>query len=229
MTTSFRRSTITYPVDGGAYNAAGWTESIAGTADDSGGSVVELVFVSIRNGATGKYWDGDGFDRTTEMLDFADGTTDWTYDLPVSGLTDGVTYTVRAQTIDSATNLSAFDTATFTYDTTPPTVTIDLQAASDSGASDSDDLTNAASLVFDVNFSERVSGVAATDFSVTGSAGAGCDSPVTLGDAGDSDPPPTRSPSTTAPRARSASPSAPTRPPTRPATTARRSPRAGPR
>ena len=230
MTTSIRRSRSRTRSTAAPTTRPAGPKSIAGTADDSGGSVVELVFVSIRNGATGKYWDGDGFDRTTEMLDFADGTTDWTYDLPGSDLTDGVTYTVRAQTIDSATNFSAFDTATFTYDTTPPTVTIDLQAASDSGASSIDDLTNAASLVFDVTFNERRqrrrrgrlqrhrqrAARAATRRSPWAT-------PPT------STRPPTRSPSTTAPRARSRSPSRPTPPPTRPATTARRSPRAGPR
>ena len=102
-----------------------------------------------------------------------------------------VTLTFGAdEATDTAGNLGpalATDGPEVTIDRTDPTVTIDLQAASDSGASDSDDLTNAASLVFDVTFSERVSGVTAADFSVTGSAGASCDSPVTLGDAADSD------------------------------------------
>ena len=43
-------------------------------------------------------------------------------------------------------------TATFLQ--TIPTATIDLQAASDSGTSNTDNITNAASLVFDVTFDE---------------------------------------------------------------------------
>ena len=58
----------------------------------------------------------------------------------------------------------------FSYDTTAPVGTIDLQAASDSGASDTDDVTNELILVFDVTFTEAVSGLTATDLSNTGTA-----------------------------------------------------------
>ena len=47
-------------------------------------------------------------------------------------------------------------------------MTIDLQAASDTGTSSSDNITNATRLVFDVNFSESVAGLAGTDFSNSG-------------------------------------------------------------
>ena len=49
-------------------------------------------------------------------------------------------------------------------------MTINLRAASDTGSSNSDDLTNAASLVFDVVFSESVTGLATNDFSNAGAA-----------------------------------------------------------
>ncbi len=60
-----------------------------------------------------------------------------------------------------------------TWDNVAPTAVIDLRAASDSGVSNSDDITNAASLVFDVTFSETVTGLAANDFSNVGTA-TGC-------------------------------------------------------
>ena len=50
-------------------------------------------------------------------------------------------------------------------DRTSPTATIDLQAGSDSGTSTTDNITNAASLTFDVDFNEAVFGLAAADFS----------------------------------------------------------------
>ena len=58
-------------------------------------------------------------------------------------------------------------------DRTAPTATIDLQPGSDSGASATDNLTKAPSLTFDVDFDEDVFDLAASDFSVGGSA-TGC-------------------------------------------------------
>jgi hypothetical protein len=52
----------------------------------------------------------------------------------------------------------------------PPTATVVLQAASDTGASNSDNLTRASSLVFDVTFSTAVTGLTASDFSRGGTA-----------------------------------------------------------
>ena len=75
---------------------------------------------------------------------------------------------------DTAGNTSALTNGpTITVDRTAPTATIDLQAASDSGSSSTDNITNAASLVYDVTFSESVTGLAATDFSNVGTA-TGC-------------------------------------------------------
>jgi hypothetical protein len=61
----------------------------------------------------------------------------------------------------------------YTPDLTAPTVTFDLQAGSDTGASSTDDLTNAASPVFDAIFSEAVAGFADADLSNAGTA-TGC-------------------------------------------------------
>ena len=60
-----------------------------------------------------------------------------------------------------------------TWDNVAPVATIALQAASDTGASNSDNLTNAATLVFDVTFSESVTGLTAADFSNVGTS-TGC-------------------------------------------------------
>jgi hypothetical protein len=63
---------------------------------------------------------------------------------------------------------------TWTVDLQPPSVTIiGLQAASDTGASSSDGITNAASPIFDLVFSEPVTGVTSADFSNGGTA-TGC-------------------------------------------------------
>jgi Bacterial Ig-like domain (group 3) len=67
-----------------------------------------------------------------------------------------------------------FTGQTYTIDKTPPTVTLDLQAASDTGTSDSDNITKASTLTYDVTFSESVTGVAADDFSTSGSGAGTC-------------------------------------------------------
>ena len=62
-------------------------------------------------------------------------------------------------------------TATFVQNL--PVATIDLQAASDSGTSNTDNITNAATLVFDVTFDDSVTGFTAGDLSNLGTA-TGC-------------------------------------------------------
>ena len=75
---------------------------------------------------------------------------------------------------DTAGNANAqTDGPTVTVDRTGPTATIDLQAGSDTGTSNSDNITKATTLVYDVSFNEAVSGVASTDFTITGTA-TGC-------------------------------------------------------
>ena len=81
--------------------------------------------------------------------------------------------TLRVCVTDAATNTGASENVTVTKDTTAPTVTIDLQAGSDTGVSDTDNITKAATLVFDVEFSENVFGLTAGDFSNVGTA-TGC-------------------------------------------------------
>ena len=67
---------------------------------------------------------------------------------------------------DPAGNANAASTSadnTVTWDNVPPTVVISLQAASDTGISNADNITNAASPVFDLTFSETVVGLLAND------------------------------------------------------------------
>ncbi len=78
---------------------------------------------------------------------------------------------VAGAATDAAGNGNSASTSTdntVTWDATAPTVTIDLRRTSDSGSSSTDDLTNAASLVFDLAFSETVTGLATNDFSNSG-------------------------------------------------------------
>ncbi len=99
-----------------------------------------------------------------------------TYTVAVTGMTGSGTVVASLAAgvaADPAGNANAASTSTdntVTRDVTPPTATIDLQAGSDTGASSTDDITNATTLVFDVTFSESVTGLLANDFSNVGTA-----------------------------------------------------------
>ena len=99
------------------------------------------------------------------------------YTVTLTGCTNGtVTLRLAASAVtDGGGNTNAqSDGPAVTVDRTVPTVTlIDLQAASDSGSSNTDNVTNATTLVFDLTFSEAVTGLAAGDFSEPGTA-TGC-------------------------------------------------------
>ena len=102
-----------------------------------------------------------------------------TYNVAVTGMTSSGTVVATipaARAVDLAGNANLASTSadhTVTWDDVAPTVTIDLRAASDTGVSNGDDITRAASLVFDVSSSETVAGLAANDFSNVGTA-TGC-------------------------------------------------------
>ncbi|MCY2987786.1 MAG: FG-GAP-like repeat-containing protein [Planctomycetota bacterium] len=110
-------STITFPVDGSTYDATTWTDVITGTAADTGGSGVAAVGVSIKNNTTSKYWDGSGFNATSES--YANATLaagSWSYPLPDSTFTSGANYTVHTAAVDTVANLQLAPTiASFTY------------------------------------------------------------------------------------------------------------------
>ena len=91
---------------------------ICGTASDSSG--VSGVTVSIKRNSDNLYWDGAAFTSVPEVKNNATGTTSWSYPLPASALTDGVSYTITSRGTDNAGNEEASSVVTFTSDTTPP-------------------------------------------------------------------------------------------------------------
>ena len=113
---------ITFPT-AAAYNAAGWTGSLTGTAAD-GGSGVGTVNVSIQDTTVGgnSCWNGTTFTAACPSNIAATGTTSWSFALAGSALTDGHNYTATVQVIDNVSNTtSGAATATWKYDTTNPT------------------------------------------------------------------------------------------------------------
>jgi hypothetical protein len=89
-------------------------------------------------------------------------------------LVDGGVYTFAFNGTDAAGNAASTVTrANVAFDTTAPTVTFDIQSGSDSGVSATDDLTNAADLVFDAIFSEAVTDFGEADLANLGAA-TGC-------------------------------------------------------
>ncbi len=128
-------SAITFP-SSGPYNAAGWnagaSSEIAGTATDpTPGSGLANVQVSIQK-VGGNYWNGSSFGSASEQKMIASGTGSWTLafaaaNFATAGGGDG-SYTVRVYATDNAGNTQAAATSqTFTYDNTPPTVTMNAQ------------------------------------------------------------------------------------------------------
>jgi hypothetical protein len=69
---------------------------ISGTASDS--NTITQVELSIFNGTN--YWDGAGFNSSTEVFHTASGTNNWSYLFPFPG-----TYTVHARATDNAGNV----------------------------------------------------------------------------------------------------------------------------
>ena len=69
---------------------------ISGTASDS--NTITQVELSIFDGTN--YWDGAGFNSSTEVFHTASGTNNWSYSFPFPG-----TYTVHARATDNAGNV----------------------------------------------------------------------------------------------------------------------------
>jgi large repetitive protein len=122
---------ITFPVGGSSYNAGGWGAGcqigtgVCGTAADQSG--VALIAVSIRQNATGFYWNGRTYRNTSEAYFpanlYAQSPTGakWFYPLPLP-TPDGA-YTVHVLAIDWAGNytpLRSPATSIFTIATASP-------------------------------------------------------------------------------------------------------------
>ncbi len=124
-----------FPAAGGDYNAAAWNEGcvhrgICGGASDPSG--VAAVLVSVRQNATGRYWNGNTFVPSAELYlnvflnDPGDTSVNWLFSLPLPP--DG-SYTIHERATDelgNSTPTSSPDSAMFTIDTAsppPPTIT----------------------------------------------------------------------------------------------------------
>ena len=140
-----------------------------GQADPTGTSPITFTVVfseTVTGFATGDITIS-GTAGGTKTATVSGGPT--TYSVAVTGMTTpGTVITYQAGVAaDTAGNPNAASTSvdnTVTWDNVAPTATIHLQAGSDSGSSNADDITNAATLMFDVTFSEPVAGLAAGDF-----------------------------------------------------------------
>jgi len=114
---------ITYPVNNTTYGTD-WTGEITGTASAEVGATIASVSVAIENTKTGKWWNGSAFSAGTQTFVAATGKTTWMFSFGAGNLTSGVTYKVAAEATDSLGNTGTSSTVTFTYNATPPTVTI---------------------------------------------------------------------------------------------------------
>ena len=151
-----------------------------GQVDPTGTS--PITFTVVFNEAVTGFATGDvtigGTSGGTKTGTVSGGPT--TYSVAVTGMTTSgtVVATIAAGVAtDAAGNANAASTSTdnsVTWDSVAPTVTIDLNAASDSGVSNTDNITNAANLVYTLTFSESVTGVTAADLTTTGSTATGC-------------------------------------------------------
>src|SRR3954468_23473605 len=78
---------IAFPAGGGSYNAGSWSPNcpgvvgLCGSASDPSG--VATVALSMRQAASGRWWGGTSFDRTSETFLTATGTTSWRFALAV--------------------------------------------------------------------------------------------------------------------------------------------------
>ncbi len=114
-------SAISQPTNGIPINTA---PAIRGTATDGSGSGVAEVRVSLRNTATGLYWDGVAWVSGEQWLAAA-GNTSWSYTGAPPAWADSVTYALRSRATDVAGKIETPGAEVrFTFDTTPPTVAV---------------------------------------------------------------------------------------------------------
>jgi hypothetical protein len=170
--------------DRGAFEAGAQPIIVTNTADGGTGSLrAAMTFANLNPGA-----DTITFDRTAMGCPSTPcGTIILESDLPA--IDDDLTITgpgatnltisgndlYRVMQVNSGKTLT-LSGVTIANEYEPPagfTATVVLQPASDTGASDSDNLTSATTLVFDVTFSAAVTGLATADFSLSGTA-TGC-------------------------------------------------------
>ena len=106
--TSAPTSTISFP-GAAVYGASSWdagcSSRICGTASDTGGSNLQRVEVSVRQGS-GNYWSGSSFSSASQVWNVATGTSTWSYAFAAAGFPADGAYTVivRATRSDPAGN-----------------------------------------------------------------------------------------------------------------------------
>lgn len=115
--------TVTFPVTGKYYNAAGWTAGcspvgVCGAASDPVG--VTGVSVGVEQMSTARYWNGSSFSSTSLVLNKATGATAWTY--PLARPVDGAyrLFVSATDTLGNTTPVTGLTTSSFTIDTVAP-------------------------------------------------------------------------------------------------------------
>jgi Domain of unknown function (DUF4082)/Bacterial Ig-like domain len=156
--TSLPNATYTFPASGGSYNATRWTAGCATPglcgSDSDAGSGVQKVELSLRRG-TGNYWDGTAFASANEVFVPATLTgSTWSFAFPAANFPADGSYTARLRATDKAGNVQTPVSRSFTYDTTPPSVSAVTPAPGATGVSISANST--------VTFNEPMTGASFT-------------------------------------------------------------------
>lgn len=103
----------------GYYNAATWPDRVQGTASDDYSGVAR-VDITLYDTDAGLYWNGTSWVAGETWL-LAAGTTNWTYALVDSALTDGNTYNLESRATDSAGNVQVnYGINSFTFAASGP-------------------------------------------------------------------------------------------------------------
>ncbi len=121
---------VTYPVNGKHYDATTWGGQIQGTASSNSGAgtTITATALAIEDTITKLWWTGSKFSSSSEIFVPVSGTTTWSLVFASGNLTSGDSYSVVAQTTDSAGNVGTSTPVAFTYcnrtTKVPPTVII---------------------------------------------------------------------------------------------------------
>ena len=93
-------------------------------SDSDTGSGLQRVELSLRQG-TGNYWDGTAFASATEVFLSATLTgSTWSFPFGAASFPLDGSYTARLRATDRAGNVQTPVSRSFTYNTTPPTITV---------------------------------------------------------------------------------------------------------
>ena len=121
---------ITYPVSGSHYDATSWTGTITGTASSNSGvgTTIKTTLVALEDTKISAWWNGTSFSSTSQTFVPVSGSTTWSLTFVATNLNSSDTYSLVAQTTDSAGNSEISPTVSFTYcnltTKAPPTVVI---------------------------------------------------------------------------------------------------------